>query len=115
MRNGAPLGRELSSDRAQTGAGAAPGCESYRINPSDITINLYNVGSQGILDVRFPMIMESDEHHDMEHQTYWTNHPDCVRRAWVEEITNPPVEGVQRWCHIEFDLAKLLPPTSSVY
>jgi len=52
---------------------------------------------------------------DMENEAYWTNHPECVTRTWVEEITNPPVEGVQRWYHIEFDLAELLPPTSSVY
>ena len=36
-------------------------------------------------------------------------------RTWVEEITNPPVEGVQRWYHIEFDLGELLPPGSSAY
>ena len=39
---------------------------------------------------------------------YWTNHPECVRRTWVERITNPPAEGTERWFHVEFDLTSML-------
>ena len=38
-----------------------------------------------------------------------------VTWTWVEEIMSPPVVGVQRWHHIEVDLAELLPPAYSVY
>ena len=98
---------EATSD-APRGTHVAPGADRYQINYSDITVNLYNMGSQHVLDVRFPMISESDTHHDMGSQAYWTNHPECVTRTWIEEIANPPVEGVQRWYHIEFDLTSLL-------
>jgi len=82
--------------------------DSYRVHYSDTTINLFTIGDQRILDVHFPMISESETHTDMEDWAYWTNHPECVTRTWIEEITNSSVEGVPRWRHIEFDLTGLL-------
>jgi hypothetical protein len=38
---------------------------------------------------------------------YWTNRSERVTRTWIEEETNPPVEGVERWFCIEFDLSEL--------
>ena len=97
-----------TTGEAANGTGATPGSTRYGINYSDITVNLLNLGGQRILDTRFPIVTESDTHHDMERQGWWTNHPECVTRTWVEEIVNPPVEGVQRWYHIEFDVTSLL-------
>jgi len=81
----------------------------YLIQYSDITINLYNIGDQRTLDVRFPIVSDSETHRFTGETAYWTNHPECVVRTWIEEIANPPVEGVERWFHIEFDLTSLLP------
>jgi len=82
--------------------------DCYEIHYSDITINLLTMGDQRILDVRFPMTTERPGKRLEAETAYWTNHPECVRRTWVERITNPPAEGVERWFHIEFDLTSLL-------
>ena len=82
--------------------------ERYFIHYSDVTINLYNIGGQRTLDVRFPIVSDSEAQTFTGHVAYWTNHPECVVRTWIEEIENPPVEGVERWFHIEFDLTALL-------
>ena len=82
---------------------------TYEIHYSAITINLYTVGEQRVLDVRFPIVTESAYYTDTGERAYWTNHPECVTRTWVEEIVNPPVEGTHRWFHIEFDLTPLIP------
>lgn len=58
--------------------------------------------------MRFPIVTESTFYEDTGERTYWTNHSECVLRTWIDEIANPPVEGVQRWFHIEFDLTPLL-------
>jgi len=84
------------------------GREYYFIHYSDITINLYNAGDQRTLDVRFPIVSDSPVQTFTGDVAYWTNHPECVVRTWIEEIENPPAEGVERWFHIEFDLAPLL-------
>jgi len=93
-----------------TGAVTSPPPEydRYCIHYRDITVNLYNIGFQRTLDVRFPMVVESPYHHDMNEYAYWTNHPECVKRTWIQEVTNPPTAGVARWYHIEFDLTGLL-------
>ena len=57
--------------------------------------------------MRFPIVMDSAFHRDMDQYAYWTNHPECVKRTWIETVTNPPVEGTQRWFHVEFDLTSL--------
>jgi len=93
---------------APHGVPPPPGTPSYMIHYSDVTINLYNIGKQQILDVRFPFVSESETHHYAGHEAYWTNHPECVVRTWIEEVTNPPVEGRERWFHIEFNLTALL-------
>lgn len=84
------------------------GREYYFIHYSDVTINLYNVGDQRVLDVRFPIVSDSPVQTFTGELAYWTNHPECVVRTWIEEIENPPAEGVERWFHIEFDLTPLL-------
>jgi len=62
------------------------------------------------LDTRFPMISESNTHHDMARQSWWTNYPGCVVNTYIETITNPPVKGIQRWFHVVFDLTALTGP-----
>jgi len=84
------------------------GREYYFIHYSDVTINLCNVGDQRRLDVRFPIVSDSPVQTFTGEVAYWTNHPECVVRTWIEEIENPPAEGVERWFHIEFDLTPLL-------
>ena len=97
-----------ATTEAPRGENLSPGVDRYLINYSSITINLFNVGSQRTLDVRFPMVSESEVHDDMGRQTWWVNYPECVRRTWVEVVSNPPAEGLQRWFHIEIDLAPLM-------
>jgi len=97
-----------TGDAPKGSAGRVPGAPTYQIHYSAVVINLYTVEEQRTLDVRFPMVGESTEYEDTEERAYWTNHPECVRRTWIEEIANPPVEGIQRWFHIEFDLSPLL-------
>jgi len=94
--------------QAPHGPGAPPSGDRYQIHYSDVTINLFNVGTQRTLDVRFPMVTESATHLDTGRREWWSSHPECVTGTWIEEITNPPVEGVQRWFHVEFDLTGLL-------
>jgi hypothetical protein len=51
---------------------------------------------------------ENDKDKKEARNAYWTNHPECVRRTWVERITNPPVAGTERWFHVEFDIGPLV-------
>jgi transglutaminase-like putative cysteine protease len=97
-----------TTGEAPPGPGVAPEEDKYQINYSDITVNLYNIGSQRVIDTRFPIVSESATHHDMDRQIWWTNHPECVTGTWIEQITNPPVEGTQRWFHVVFDVTDLL-------
>jgi hypothetical protein len=90
--------------------------DCYQMHYSDVTINLLNMGDQHKLDVRFPMATEPPGESLKADNAYWTSHPECVRRTWVEQLTNPPAEGTERWFHIEFDLMSMLggnPPDST--
>jgi transglutaminase-like putative cysteine protease len=80
----------------------------YEIEYSDITISLLGTRDEDSLDVRFPCASETDFQDYMGHDVYWTNRPDCVTGSRLEEITNPPVEGTERWLHITFDMECLL-------
>ncbi|MEW6364585.1 MAG: carboxypeptidase regulatory-like domain-containing protein [Acidobacteriota bacterium] len=75
---------------------------------ADVTLNLLNVGDQRSLDVRFPFVSESASHSLLDDHAFWTNHPECVRRTWIEVVQNQPVEGVERWFHIELDITSLV-------
>ena len=102
-----------ATGNAPHGPGAGgPGNDRYMISYSHITLGLYNIGTQRILDTRFPIVSESEYHH-LEpspdgRKAWWTNHPECVTHTYIEEITNPPTEGTQRWFHIVFDLTDML-------
>ena len=85
-----------------------PPGDSYQIHYSDVTINLLNMDDQRTLDVRFPLVTEPAGREIKTDNVYWTNHPECVKRTWVEEITKPPAEGTERCLHIEFDLTSML-------
>jgi hypothetical protein len=88
--------------------GPPPGA-AYLVDYSDVTINLLNMDSQRTLDVRFPMASLVDASTDVKaDNAYWTNHPECVKRTWVEKITHAPAQGAERWFHVEFDLGPLL-------
>jgi hypothetical protein len=82
--------------------------DSYEIDYSDVTINLLTMEGQRTLDVRFPLATAILDDAPKTENAYWTNHPECVLRTWIEEIRNPPTEGAERWFHIEFDVEKLL-------
>ena len=81
--------------------------DCYQVHYSDVTINLLNMGDQRTLDVRFPLPSEPPGESLQADNAHWTNHPECVRRTWIERISNPPVEGAERWFHMEFDLTSL--------
>jgi len=81
----------------------------YEIAYSDFTLHLSNIGDQRVLRARFPIIMASSYVTPTGDVAYWTNHPEWVTRTWIEDETNPPVEGVERWFYIEFDLSELQP------
>ena len=84
------------------------GAAAYEINYSQITLNRWSLANQTIIDVRFPAPTESVATTDTGEWVYWTNHPDCVIDTYVETIENPPVQEVQRWRHIVFDVSSLL-------
>ena len=84
-----------------------PSHRRYRIHYSDFTLNLTNIGDQETIIARFPLPMNSDYTHFLNITAYWTNHPECVTRTWIEEITNPSVPDTERWFYIEFNLANL--------
>ncbi len=93
---------------AVPGSPPPPGSDCFQIDYADITINLFNMGDQRTLDVRFPLVTDIDEYTEHTDNFFWTNHPECVIGTWVEYIDNPPAIGTERWFHIEFDLRSLL-------
>jgi len=101
------LQRFSAVGEAPRGRAGSPAASSYEIRYSAITLSLLQTGDEKTFDVRFPMITASDAYEATGEWAYWTNHPECVTGSWVEEITNPPVEGVERWRHITFDLSLL--------
>jgi len=84
------------------------GRDFHHIDYSGVTINLFNIGTQLTLDVRFPMPTDSGPLTRTWNVVHWTNHPECVKRTWIEEIPNPPAEGAERWYHVECDLGSIL-------
>jgi len=112
-RSGRPSGQELFDLAVQRTRGEAASSDCYEIHYSDVTISLLTMDDQHTLDVRFPMTTEGPGQRLKDEVAYWTNHPACVRRTWVERITNPPAEGTERWFHIEFDLRVLLEAETS--
>ncbi|MCG2767487.1 MAG: hypothetical protein L6435_03800, partial [Anaerolineae bacterium] len=84
------------------------GRDFYHIDYSDVTINLFNIGAQRTLDVRFPIPTDSGPLTPTWNVVHWTNNPECVKRTWIEEIPNPPAVGAERWYHVEFDLSSIL-------
>ncbi|HDZ91641.1 MAG TPA: hypothetical protein ENH37_13345 [Deltaproteobacteria bacterium] len=102
------MDRFMVNGTAPKGLPSSPESDRFRIYYRDVTIDLNNVDGPGSVDIRFPLVSESEAHHDMKAQAYWSNHPECIERTYVEEITNPPVEGKLRWFHIVFDLTRLV-------
>jgi len=80
----------------------------YKIYYSDVTINLYSMIDQTTLDVRFPLVTDTDSHTSTGDHAYWTNHPECVVSTWIEEIANPPIMETERWFYIKFDISSLI-------
>lgn len=105
----ADLAEFAETGEAPAGTPVAPSShppeKSYEIHYSDITINLYNMTEQRFLDVRFPLVMNSDAHSATGDYRYWTNHPEAVLATWIEDISNPPVLETEHWFHIAFDLS----------
>lgn len=103
----ADLGEFARTGSAVSGDHHGEPGDVYGVYYSDITVNLFNIGGQRHLTARFPFVTESEVHHSTGDRAYWTDHPECVVDTFIEEITNPPAEGVERWFNIEFDLAPL--------
>ena len=104
----ADLNHLAANGEARRGIALEEGRDFYLITYSDVTINLFNMGGQRTLDVRFPMVTDSGPLTPTWDVVHWTNHPECVKRTWIEEIPNPPAEGAERWYHVEFDLTSIL-------
>ncbi len=82
--------------------------EEYEIHYSDITLNLLNIGDQRTVDVRFPTVTETETVKFLGNTGYWTNHPECIKRTWIEKQENPPVVGIEQWIHFEVDISTLI-------
>ena len=80
----------------------------YVIHYSDFTLNLTTIGEQRMLTARFPIPVENEHVTYLDRCAYWTDHPECVTRTWMEEISNPPVPETCRWFNIEFDITQLV-------
>jgi hypothetical protein len=106
----ADLEEFAQTGEAPQGQPVPPGSEFfYEIAYSDFTLHLSNIGDQRIFVARFPIITASSYVTPTGDVAYWTNRPEWVTRTWIEEETNPPVEGVEHWFCIEFDLSELRP------
>ena len=101
------LKKFASTGNAPRGEHVEPGSDRYSIDYRDITLNLCDFQKQRTLVVRFPTYPEPGVNHSIQTDFYWTNCPECVKRTWIEEVRNPPVEGKERWFCIEFDLSPL--------
>ena len=83
--------------------------EAGRVYEFSAHLRLEDVEGRAVLHVRFPFPAESEfVAYDAKDSVYWTNRPGAVVRTWVGEETNPPVKAVQRFFHMEFDVAKVL-------
>ncbi|KAA0003387.1 MAG: hypothetical protein FE048_01640 [Thermoplasmata archaeon] len=76
----------------------------YTLDYFDGTINLTNIGDQKTLRFKFPIIIDTKYTEHIKH-TYWTNHPECVTKSWIEEITD--ALDILRWFNIEFNITNL--------
>jgi hypothetical protein len=91
----------------------------YTLDYADFTLNLTNIGTQKIFRARFPIIIDTEYTQHID-QAYWTDHPECVTKTWIEEITNPPLPDTWRWFYIEFNITSLTkvkdvnPPTVKI-
>jgi len=81
---------------------------AIEINYSQIELNLWNLGDQRVIDVRFPGPTESAGTMDTGEWMYWTNHQECVVETYEEVLSDSPTGVVQTWRHIVFDVSSLL-------
>ncbi|HEC95256.1 MAG TPA: hypothetical protein ENI45_04750 [Thermoplasmatales archaeon] len=103
----ADLNEFVLTGNTLSGEHVEPGSDRYSIDYRDVTLNLCDFQGQRTLVVRFPTYPEPGVNGSIQTDFYWTNCPECVKRTWVEEVRNPPVEGKERWFCIEFDLSPL--------
>ncbi len=109
------LARRDLAAYAESGVAAAgpgrrqPGEGAVEINYSQIELNLWNLGEQRRMDVRFPGPTESSGTIDTGEWAYWTNHPECVVETYAEVLSDSPTGIVQTWRHIVFDVSSLFP------
>lgn len=83
------------------------GADYYAIDYSDVTIDLRNLETQDILDVRFPMVSEGGRATNTLDSAYWVNHPECVISTWIERVIEPPAGGTGYWFHVTCDLTRM--------
>jgi hypothetical protein len=79
----------------------------YEMHLSDITINLLNMDTQRVLDVRFPQVTDSAFSTNTGRQAYWVNHPECVISTYQEHITTPVSAYTECWFHVVCDLTRM--------
>ena len=88
-----------------------PAVDSYQIDYRDITLGLYDMITQTVVDVRFPLAPNNEYYLSEEEYGYWTNHPECVTGTYIETVTpSPDVEFTEQWFHIVFDVSSLFLP-----
>lgn len=95
--------------RAPEGSGRRrPGEGAVEIDYAQIELNLWNLGTQRVIDVRFPAPTASEGTTDTGEWAYWTNHPECVVETYEEVLADSPTGIIQTWRHIVFDVSSLL-------
>lgn len=104
----ADLENFASTGDAPRPAPTEPG-PAYQIHYRHITLRLYDMMDEHMVDVRFPLVPENGEQSSMDVHRYWTNHPECVVRTYIESVPcEDAVEGSERWYHIVFNVSTLL-------
>jgi hypothetical protein len=99
---------------AETGEAAkadvswSPDQDYHEIHYQDLTVSLLDLGDQKTLDVRFPVVVQTKFHEPLSHEAYWTNHPECVTKTWIEERQGATGDYQERWFHLLFDLKTLV-------
>lgn len=56
-----------------------PGKDCFQVHYGDLTINLWNIGPQRLLDAHFPIARSSDTNVPFDHKGSWAL-PECVPR-----------------------------------
>jgi len=70
----------------------------YVVQTRGFSLTLSNIGDQRNLTVKFPLPIET-EYRQLIAYTHWTNHPEWIRKVWIEEVKDKrTMESLKLYC-----------------